>query len=84
VHGVSVTLDPRWPRAIVGTLYDGRYEQYEAEVLRATLRPGDRYLEVGAAIGVTATLACQIVGDGNVTAVEADPELARAAARRAR
>ncbi len=83
MHGVSVTVDPRWPRAIVGTLYDGRYEQYEAEVLRATLRSGDRYLEVGASIGVTTTIACQIVGDVNVTAVEADPELARAAARTA-
>jgi len=46
VHGVVVAVDRGWPRAIVGTLYDGRYEQYEAQVLRATLRPGDRYLEV--------------------------------------
>ena len=83
VHGVVVAIDPGWPRAIVGTLYDGRYEQYEAEVLRATLRPGDRYLEVGAAIGVTTTIACQIVGAANVTAVEADPALARTAARTA-
>ncbi len=83
VHGVMVAIDARWPRAIVGTLYDGRYEQFEAKVLRATLRPGDRYLEVGAAIGVTTTIACQIVGDGAVTAVEADPALARTAARTA-
>ena len=81
VHGVVVAVDRGWPRAIVGTLYDGRYEQYEAQVLRATLRPGDRYLEVGAAIGVTTTIACQIVGAANVTAVEADPALARTAAR---
>jgi FkbM family methyltransferase len=83
VHGVLVAVDQDWPKTIIGTLYDGRYEQFEADVLRETLRPGDRYLEVGAAIGVTMTIACEIVGDANVTAVEADHALAQTAARTA-
>ncbi len=75
-------IDPAWPRAIVGTLYDGSYERVEADVLRATLRPGDLYLEVGAAIGVTTTLACQILGAPNVTAVEAIRRSRRSRGRR--
>jgi FkbM family methyltransferase len=80
VHGVTIAVDPGWPRTILDKLYDGSYELSEAQVLLATLRPGDRYLELGAGIGVLTTIACRILGDGNGTAVEADPAFAEVAA----
>jgi FkbM family methyltransferase len=84
-HGISVEVNPAWGRQIVQTLYTGGYEAAELRVLRHTLRPEDRYLEIGAAIAVVTTAACQISGDRNVTAYEANPDLipfARSTARR--
>ncbi|PZG03752.1 methyltransferase domain-containing protein [Nonomuraea aridisoli] len=46
------------------------------------LRPGHRVLEVGTGSGWVTALLCRLVGEsGNVTSVEADPEVAQAAAR---
>jgi len=84
VHGVTIAVDPAWPPTILDKLYDGSYECSEAQVLLATLRPSDQYLELGAGIGVLMTIACRILGDVNVTGVEADPALAQIAAETAR
>jgi FkbM family methyltransferase len=83
VHGVTIAVDPAWPPTILDKLYDGSYECSEAQVLLATLRPSDQYLELGAGIGVLTTIACRILGDVDVTAVEADPALAGVAAKTA-
>ena len=48
-------------------------------MLRQTLQPGDRYMELGAGIGLVTVCACRIVGSENVVAYEADPTLARVA-----
>jgi len=46
------------------------------------LRPGQRVLEIGAGTGYNAALLSHIVGSaGQVTSVDVDPELARAARR---
>jgi FkbM family methyltransferase len=76
VHGVKVPLDDRWltPEIRRG-LYEGWYERPEARAVRNTLRPSDRYLEVGAGIGVVTTVACQVIGSDRVTAFEANPQL---------
>lgn len=83
IHGVAVAVDPAWPPRLIEGLYRAHYENWEARVLEATLRPDDRYFEVGASIGVMMTAACAIVGDRNVTAVEADPALVEIAANTA-
>jgi FkbM family methyltransferase len=50
------------------------YEAAEAAVLRAELRPGMTYLDVGANLGYLATLAAGLVGQtGRVIAVEPEP-----------
>jgi FkbM family methyltransferase len=79
IHGVVVDSDPAWPPVLLDAIYRRAYEAPEAAVLRATLRPDDRYLEIGAGIGVISTIACQIVGAERVTSFEANPALVRAA-----
>ena len=74
--GVRLRLDPRWatPR-LRDSIYRGYYERQEHDILRATLREGDRYMELGAGIGFLATCACQAVGADNVFVYEANPDL---------
>jgi FkbM family methyltransferase len=74
-RGISIAVDPTWGPLITDGIYRDEYERQELQVLRQTLRPDDRYFEIGAAIGVVATAACQIVGDQNVIAYEANPAL---------
>ncbi len=74
-RGIKIAVDPKWGPLITDGIYRDDYERQELQVLRQTLRPDDRYLEAGAAIGVVATAACQIVGDQNVIAYEANPAL---------
>ena len=80
IDGITVPLDDAWATEIIRQgLYRGRYERPEAEAVRATLKPGDRYLEFGAGIGYLATVASKVVGSENVLAFEADPTIAQAA-----
>ncbi len=52
----------------------GRYEEPEAAVLRALLKPGMTYLDVGGNLGYLATLAAKLVGEaGRVIAIEPEP-----------
>jgi FkbM family methyltransferase len=52
----------------------GRYEHQEADAILAHLRPGDRFMDLGAGIGFLCALAAQVVGASAVTGVEAVPE----------
>ena len=82
--GVLVAIDPDWSPSIAKLIYKNLYEAPELRVLGKTLRPEDRYMEIGHAIGMVATAACQIVGERNVEAFEANPALgpsARATAK---
>jgi FkbM family methyltransferase len=56
-------------------LYFNLYEVPELEILRRTLEPTDRVLEVGGGIGFLSTYLARICGDQNVTTVEANPNL---------
>lgn len=53
----------------------GRYEMLERRALRLRVQPGDRVLDLGAGIGVTAVEAARITGGANVTAAEPHPAL---------
>src|SRR6056297_366545 len=60
---------------IAAKLASGKYEGQEAAAARMRLREGTRVLELGAGIGYIATLCARVAGPGNVTTVEANPEM---------
>lgn len=53
----------------------GSYEGSEATILRETLDPGDRVLELGAGIGFISTICARIVTSGSVACIEANPAM---------
>ena len=61
--------------AIAKGLEKGWYERDEADIARSRLAPGDRVVELGAGLGVTALLGARLVGPGNIIAFEANPGL---------
>jgi FkbM family methyltransferase len=74
--GINIHLDERVHREVRRAIYEGWYEQEERTALERTLRPDDRYLELGAGLGFVTACACRIAGAPNVTAYEALSELA--------
>ena len=57
----------------------GSYEMHFAELLRRLAGPGDRCVDVGANVGVHTVRLAKLAGrDGEVIAIEPDPELAGA------
>ncbi len=66
------------PRSEPGYL-NGDHEPWLQELLRAHLKPGDCFYDVGAHTGFFSMIAARLVGEaGQVVAVEADPENAGA------
>jgi FkbM family methyltransferase len=60
----------------------GRYEPHFADLFRLLVRPGDRCVDVGANVGVHTIRLAKLAGpDGEVVAVEPNPEVIRRAER---
>lgn len=82
LRGLTLTLPEAALRGgLEKALSSGRYEHQEADAILAHLRPGDRFLDLGAGLGFLCALAARVVGEAAVTGVEAGPEtlaLARA------
>ena len=53
----------------------GNYEARERDLVSRFIKPGDRVLEVGTAVGIVSMTAAAIVGAENVTTFEANPDL---------
>jgi FkbM family methyltransferase len=76
IHGVDLLIDPSLDQGVELALYQtGTYERGTIQLLHDFLQPGDTFLDVGANIGLMATIASRIVGpSGTVYAVEANPK----------
>jgi FkbM family methyltransferase len=60
----------------------GRYEEHLAELFGHLVRPGDRCVDVGANVGVHTVRLARLAGrDGEVIAIEPDPDVAQRARR---
>lgn len=66
---------------ITESIVRGGYEAVERTTVPKMLKPGDRVLEVGGAIGVVSMAAAKVVGAENVMSFEANRELVEHAVR---
>ena len=79
-HDVFVDED-NYSSTMINALNNGEYEGRERAIIKATVQPADRVLEIGTAVGaVTMTLAL-IVGPENVMTFDANPVMVADARR---
>jgi FkbM family methyltransferase len=77
LRGVALDLPDHALRGgLARALETGRYENTEADAIQRHLRPGDRFLDLGAGLGYLCCLAAQVLGPEAVMGVEAGPETA--------
>lgn len=77
LRGITLDLpDSALRGGLAQALATGRYETTEADAIQRHLRPGDRFLDLGAGLGYLCCLAAQLLGPQAVTGVEAGPETA--------
>lgn len=80
-HGIRVPISPEEVSAeIWRALQTGSYEANEARRITRAIRPGDRVVELGAGLGVIASIIAS-VDDVRVWSFEADPQTTRLAQR---
>ncbi len=75
IHGVKMVIDPSLDNGVELSLFEtGTYEKGTIQFLEKQLKPGSRFLDIGANIGLMSVIASKIVGEsGIVYAVEANP-----------
>ena len=77
LDGMVVVCDPNVvPRNVSTAIIKGSYELPERQLVRATIRNGDRVIEVGSGVGVVGLLCNKLAGAGNVLSFEANSTLA--------
>ncbi len=77
VYGsMHIWMDPRFGSVSNLVYFGDRFDVDEMDFMSRYLRPGDRFLDVGANIGTYSLLAASLIGaGGSIDAVEAVPEL---------
>jgi FkbM family methyltransferase len=75
LRGLTLTLpDAALRGGLERAFTTGRYEHQEADAILAHLRPGDRFMDLGAGIGFLCALAARVLGADAVTGVEPAPD----------
>jgi FkbM family methyltransferase len=77
--GFAVFVDEQYSFGVRHALLSGAYEGRERNAVSRLLRPTDRVLEVGTAIGAVAMTAAAIVGPSRVATFDANPRMVEAA-----
>ncbi len=80
VGGFDVFVDDAYASVIRDQLYSGGYEARERLAVCRLLRPRDRVIEAGTAIGLVAMTAAAIVGPENIVTYDANPAMVADAA----
>lgn len=76
LDGVKISTDEREvPHHVRSLLFKEAYEIHERSLVKSIVRPGDRVLEIGAGLGVVASLAARLCGGDNLVSYEANPRL---------
>lgn len=75
LDGIRMRVDPRMSEFNLRKLVAGRHTAHERALLAASLRDGDRVLELGGGIGMVAISCARRLGPGRVMSYEANPEL---------
>lgn len=78
VRGIALNVPGKWlTPGLQQQLEDGTYEWAEWRALPDVLRPQDRLLDLGSAVGFVACSAAQTLLSQQITCVEANPDLER-------
>ncbi len=76
IGGFTVFVDTsNYAADIIHALDHGYYEGQERHLVTELVRPGDRIIEAGTAIGVVSMVASVIVGTDNVLTFDANPDI---------
>ncbi len=76
IGGFRVFVDEdNYGASVQRALDSGRYEDRERKLASEFLRPGDRVIEAGTAVGVVSMTAASIVGPNNVVTFDANPDI---------
>lgn len=76
IDGFSVFVDTRnYAPPIISSLDNGSYERRERQLTAELVRPSDRVIEAGTAIGIVSMTAALIVGAENVLTFDANPDI---------
>jgi FkbM family methyltransferase len=76
IGDVRVPIDRRiMSQTIIDAIATGQYEPNEARLMAQIIEPKDIVLELGGGIGVTSTIAARLARQGQVTVIEANPDL---------
>lgn len=76
LDGIKIFTDPAvLPHSVRVALFKETYEDYERQLIREYLEPGDRVLEIGTGIGFVSLLCASICSPDNVLSYEANPLL---------
>ena len=74
--GLFVFVDEvQYGEGICASIDEGYYEGRECGLVETYVKPGDRVLEIGTAIGVVTMSAARIVGAENISTFDANPDI---------